>query len=84
MGACAKLLVERGGHALLAETDELMGAEPYVLDGVRDAAVQEKFLVARGVLGGRRGRAFISSAGVEGGSLPRRASREASFVGGRQ
>ena len=37
-GWVAKEVIRHGGSANLAETDELIGAEPYVLESVRDAA----------------------------------------------
>ncbi|MGJ3239476.1 MAG: UxaA family hydrolase [Anaerolineae bacterium] len=37
-------IIRYGGCANLAETDELIGAESYVLDKVHDAATAEKFL----------------------------------------
>ncbi len=40
----AKMLIEHGGSANLAETDELIGAESYVLDKVKDIATAERFL----------------------------------------
>jgi altronate dehydratase len=40
----AKEIIQYGGCANLAETDELIGAETYALDKVRDAAVAHKFL----------------------------------------
>uniref|UniRef100_A0A7S4BK84 D-galactarate/Altronate dehydratase C-terminal domain-containing protein n=2 Tax=Chrysotila carterae TaxID=13221 RepID=A0A7S4BK84_CHRCT len=40
----SKLLIEAGGGALLAETDELIGAEDYVLSSVRDLHTANKFL----------------------------------------
>lgn len=40
----AKAVIQHGGSANLAETDELIGAERYVLDKVRDAATVKKFL----------------------------------------
>ena len=43
-GWVAKEVIRHGGSANLAETDELIGAEPYVLDNVRDAATARKFL----------------------------------------
>ena len=43
-GWVAKEIIRHGGSASLAETDELIGAEPYVLDNVRDAATARKFL----------------------------------------
>ena len=41
----ARELVRGGGSANLAETDELIGAEPYVLKNVRDAATARRFLM---------------------------------------
>ena len=43
-GWVAKEVIRHGGSANLAETDELIGAEPYVLDNVRDSATARKFL----------------------------------------
>jgi altronate dehydratase len=40
----AKMLIEHGGSANLAETDELIGAESYVLNKVSDRATAERFL----------------------------------------
>lgn len=40
----ARELVRRGGRANLAETDELINAEPYILENVRDAATARRFL----------------------------------------
>lgn len=40
----AKQVIQYGGSANLAETDELIGAETYVLDKVRDSATAKKFL----------------------------------------
>ena len=40
----ARELIRCGGAANLAETDELIGAEPYVLDRVRDADTAQRFL----------------------------------------
>ncbi|MCB8945745.1 MAG: UxaA family hydrolase [Ardenticatenaceae bacterium] len=40
----AKEIIAYGGAANLAETDELVGAEAYVLQKVREAAVAEQFL----------------------------------------
>ena len=42
----AKEVVRHGGAANLAETDELIGAEHYVLQNVRDLAVARRFLKA--------------------------------------
>ncbi len=39
-----KQLIQAGGSAVLAETDELIGAETYILQKVRDAATAERFL----------------------------------------
>lgn len=43
-GAVAHELIRHGGGAILAETDELIGAERYVLDNVRDADTARRFL----------------------------------------
>ena len=43
-GWVAKELIRNGGSANLAETDELIGAEPYVLNNVRDLATAQSFL----------------------------------------
>ncbi len=43
-GWVAKEVIRHGGAANLAETDELIGAEPYVLENVRDAATARAFL----------------------------------------
>ena len=40
----AKEIIQYGGSANLAETDELIGAETYILDKVRDLATAEKFI----------------------------------------
>ena len=49
VAAASKHIVEAGGAALLAETDELIGAEQYVLQNVRDYPTARRFvdLVAR-------------------------------------
>jgi altronate dehydratase len=44
LGWMSQELVRYGGSASLAETDELIGAEPYVLQKVRDAETARKFL----------------------------------------
>ncbi len=44
LGWISKELVRYGGAANLAETDELIGAEPYVLQKVRDLDTARKFL----------------------------------------
>ena len=41
----AREIVRGGGSANLAETDELIGAEPYVLQNVRDADTARRFLM---------------------------------------
>lgn len=43
-GWVAKAIIRNGGAANLAETDELIGAEPYMLDSVRDLATAQRFL----------------------------------------
>jgi altronate dehydratase len=43
-GAVAREVIRHGGAAVLAETDELIGAEGYVLENVRDAEVARRFL----------------------------------------
>ena len=43
-GAVARAVIEQGGAANLAETDELIGAESYVLQRVRDVETARKFL----------------------------------------
>ena len=43
-GEACKLLIQHGGQAVLAETDELMGAESYVLKHVKDLDTAKKFL----------------------------------------
>ena len=40
----AREIIRNGGSANLAETDELIGAEPYLLQNVRDAETAETFL----------------------------------------
>lgn len=44
LGWIARELIRYGGAANLAETDELIGAEPYVLQKVRDLETARKFL----------------------------------------
>ena len=46
LGAVAREMVRYGGAANLGETDELIGAEEYVLKNVRDAETARKFLHA--------------------------------------
>ncbi len=43
-GWVAKEVIRNGGSANLAETDELIGAEPYVLENVRDETTARRFL----------------------------------------
>jgi altronate dehydratase len=43
-GWVAKEAIRNGGSANLAETDELIGAEPYVLENVRDETTARSFL----------------------------------------
>ena len=43
-GWVAKQIIANGGSANLAETDELIGAEPYILSNVRDLDTARKFL----------------------------------------
>jgi altronate dehydratase len=43
-GCLAREVVRNGGIANLCETDELIGAEPYILSNVRDVATARKFL----------------------------------------
>lgn len=42
----ARALIRQGGSAILAETDELIGAESYLLQRVRDADTAARFLAA--------------------------------------
>ena len=44
IGWVAKEVIKHGGGAVLAETDELIGAEPYVLDNVKDLQTAKHFL----------------------------------------
>ena len=46
IGWVAKENIKHGGAAVLAETDELIGAEPYVLQNVRDLETARRFLGA--------------------------------------
>lgn len=43
-GWVAKEIIRNGGGASLAETDELIGAESYMLDNVRDLQTAQRFL----------------------------------------
>ncbi|MGI8948172.1 MAG: UxaA family hydrolase, partial [Ornithinimicrobium sp.] len=45
-GAVAREVVAHGGSAILAETDELIGAEDHVVSNVRDADTARRFLAA--------------------------------------
>lgn len=44
LGKCVQQVLRRGGTANLAETDELIGAEQYVLQKVSSQAVYDRFL----------------------------------------
>jgi altronate dehydratase len=46
IGWVAKEIIKNGGAAILAETDELIGAEPYVLNNVKDLETARRFLAA--------------------------------------
>ena len=46
IGWVARELTAHGGAAVLAETDELIGAESYVLENVRDLDTARRFLAA--------------------------------------
>ena len=46
-GAIAEEVIHRGGSAILAETDELIGADAYILDKVRDVATARKFMATQ-------------------------------------
>lgn len=46
-GAIAEEVIRRGGSAILAETDELIGADAYILDKVRDVATARKFMATQ-------------------------------------
>ena len=43
-GQCARTLIQHGGAAVLAETDELIGAEAYVTARTPDMEVAERFV----------------------------------------
>ena len=70
MAEASRLLVVAGGSALLAETDELIGAEEYVLRSVRDLPTARRFLT---MVGRRRRTAADCSAegNPSGGNLLR-------------
>ena len=61
-------VIKHGGTAVLAETDELIGAEPYVLKNVRDLADRES---------GSSPRSARSRNGSAGTATPPRATRPA-------
>lgn len=46
-GAIAEHLIHRGGSAILAETDELMGADAYILDKVRNVETAKAFMATQ-------------------------------------
>ena len=46
VGRVARDVIKNGGGAVLAETDELIGAEPYVLKNVKDLETAKRFLAA--------------------------------------
>ena len=43
-GSIAEYLIHRGGSAILAETDELIGADAYILDKVNDIRTAKQFM----------------------------------------
>ncbi|MFO7632228.1 MAG: UxaA family hydrolase, partial [Caldilinea sp.] len=47
IGWAAHHIVAYGGYANIAETPELIGAEPYMLDKVRDLATAQRYLAIR-------------------------------------
>jgi altronate dehydratase len=47
IGWVAEQVIRRGGRANIAETPELIGAEPYMLDKVRDLATAQRYLAIR-------------------------------------
>lgn len=62
-GWIAKAIIENGGSANLAETDELIGAEPYMLSNVRDLPTAERFLEKIEIF---KARAALHGASAEG------------------
>lgn len=46
-GAIAEHLIHRGGSAILAETDELMGADAYILSKVRNVETAKAFMATQ-------------------------------------
>jgi altronate dehydratase len=63
LGWLAQELIRYGGSANLAETDELIGAEPYVLQKIRDLDTARKFLM---LIEGFKVRAAWHGASAEG------------------
>jgi altronate dehydratase len=47
IGWAGQRIVSHGGYANIAETPELIGAEPYMLDKVRDLATAQRYLAIR-------------------------------------
>ncbi|PXY22664.1 UxaA family hydrolase [Prauserella muralis] len=71
-GAVAREVIRHGGAAVLAETDELIGAEGYVLENVRTADVARRFLAAIASFTERVGRHGHTAEGnPSGGNLYR-------------
>lgn len=46
-GSIAEKVIHRGGSAILAETDELIGADAYILDKVKDVATARQFMATQ-------------------------------------
>ncbi len=68
----SKEIIQSGGRVVLAETDELTGAEAYVLQKVRDAATVERFLAMSARFNEQATRHGHSAQGnVSGGNLYR-------------
>jgi len=66
-GWVARELIRHGGTANLAETDELIGAEPYVLANVRDFETAQRFLAMIKRFQERTGRHGVSAEGNPSG-----------------
>ena len=66
-GWVAKELIRNGGGANLAETDELIGAEPYILQNVRNREVAGRFLEKIDVFKARAERHGASAEGNPSG-----------------
>ena len=66
-GWVARELIRHGGSANLAETDELIGAEPYVLANVRDVETAQRFLGMIERFQERAGRHGVSAEGNPSG-----------------